>query len=446
MRSPQFTLQQVLGILKRRKRYLILPPIIVTIICVVGAMYLPRKYESSTTIWVQKDEILNPLVSFTMAVQMASEDRLQTFEEIIYSRSTIETLLDSLQMRLPRSNTAAWDELVDRTKSSIHTDRNGTNSFTIRFVDSDPVRAKRAVEVLADLFIDTRLQAEYRRNEYTVKFFEGKLHEYEGEYDESQQSLLNLLRQRSEQMPGGGSSLTSRFDVINDKIKDNDEELRICQRALDNLALFPAAFKTDNGRMALAELANSDIPYHTELRALMASYDSVSTRYTPQFPEVVKYENQIDVLLDRMRVAVRSQITLLNDRQSDLRTSRAEMIRNITESSVSKQADQETESNFSFYRQLYNEMRVKLEQARIAQELGKNAENAFIIIDPARVPLTPTKPNRKLIILGGFAMGIFLGFLSAIAAELLDSTIRSPKEIELYRKPIIALLPNIGSR
>ncbi|MGA9121282.1 MAG: Wzz/FepE/Etk N-terminal domain-containing protein, partial [Bacteroidota bacterium] len=303
MRSTQFTLHQIFAVLKRRRRFLILPPILVTIICIVGAIYLPRRYESSTTIWVQKDEILNPLVSFTMAVQLASEDRLQTFEEIVYSRSTIEALLDSLHMRLPASNTAAWDELVDKTKANIHTDKNGTNSFTILFVDSDPVRAQRAVQLLADLFIQTRLKAEFRRNEYTVKFFEGKLREYEGEYDQSQQSVLNLLRQRSQEMPGGGTSLTSRFESVTDKIRESSEEVRIFQRALDNLSLFPAALKTDKGRMILAELANTEVPYHADLRALIISYDSVSTRYTSQFPEVLKYENQINFLHDRMGVS-----------------------------------------------------------------------------------------------------------------------------------------------
>ena len=70
MRSPQFTLHQIFAVLKRRRNFLFLPPVLVTTICVVGAIYLPRRYESSTTIWVQKDEILNPLVSFTMAVQI----------------------------------------------------------------------------------------------------------------------------------------------------------------------------------------------------------------------------------------------------------------------------------------------------------------------------------------------------------------------------------------
>jgi polysaccharide biosynthesis transport protein len=64
-----------------------------------------------------------------------------------------------------------------------------------------------------------------------------------------------------------------------------------------------------------------------------------------------------------------------------------------------------------------------------------------VIIDPARVPAKPTKPNRALIVGGGVGVGLLLGLVAAIAAELLDSTIRSPREIEVFRKPIIGLLP-----
>jgi uncharacterized protein involved in exopolysaccharide biosynthesis len=89
-------MQLVLGMLRRRKLWIGVPLVVVSAICTVGAFILPRRYESNTTIWVQRDEILNPLVSFTMAVQLASEDRLRTFNEIVYSRQTIEALLDSL--------------------------------------------------------------------------------------------------------------------------------------------------------------------------------------------------------------------------------------------------------------------------------------------------------------------------------------------------------------
>jgi polysaccharide biosynthesis transport protein len=445
LRSAQITLHQIVTVLKRRKRFLIVPPVVVTLICVVGALYLPRRYESSTTIMVQKDEILNPLVSFTMAVQMASEDRLRTFEEIVYSRNTIEMLLDSLGMRTGTETSTAWDELVDKTKASIRTDKSGSDSFTMRFVDSDPVRAQRAVSTLARLFIRTRLQAEYQRNEYTVKFFEGKLREYEESFGQSQHTVLNLLRERAQKLPGGGSSLTARFDVVSEKIRETSDVIRDSRRALTNIGLFPAAFRTDRGRVALSELTHAEMPNSSELRSLVSAYDSVMIRYTPRHPDVARLESLISGMLERTRVVVQSQVDLLSGRLADLQRNRSEMIQAITQSSISEKVDQETEANYTFYQQLYNEMRVKLEQARIAQELGRNAEKGFVIIDPARVPTKPTKPNRILIVAGGFGVGLLLGIVAALMAELLDSTIRSPKEIEVYRKPIIGLLPE-GAR
>lgn len=441
VRSPQFSLQLVLSMLRRRKLWLIVPFCIVSIMCAVGAFVLPRRYESNTTIWVQRDEILNPLVSFTMAVQLASEDRLRTFNEIVYSRQTIEALLDSLGLRGTVETQAAWDELIDRTKSSIRTDRSGSDSFTMMYSDTDPVRAQRAVTLLASMFIQTRLRAEFQRNEYTVQFFENKLKEYESKYGETQASVVSLLRQRAREMPGGSTSYTGRFDLMSERVRETTERIRERERALANIALFPGAFRTDRGRGALSELEAADVPNGAELRALAAGYDSVTIRYTPKHPEVGKYETRILELLERTRVMLQSELGILTARLSDIQQSRAELVQNITESSISQTVDKETESNYSFYQQLFNDMRVKLEQARIARELGKNAQNAFIIIDPARVPTKPTKPKRSLIIAGGMIAGLMLGLLAAAVAELLDTTIRSPREIEVYKKPIIALIP-----
>lgn len=434
-------MHQLVSVIRRRWFWIVTPIVVVTTICVIGAFLLPRRYESSTTIWVQKDEILNPLVSFTMAVQMASEDRLRTFNEIVYSRQTIEALLDSLGRRTGIESQAAWDDLIDKTKASIRTDRSGSDSFTLLFVDTDPVRAQRAVTTLADMFIQTRLQAEFQRNEYTVQFFENKLREYEQKYGETQASVVSLLKQRAQEMPGGSTSLASRYDLTNERIRETTERIRDRERLLATLALFPQAFRTEKGREALSELQAADIPTAADLKTLNAGYDSVTVRYTEKHPEVAKFEARIGEVLERTRVMLQSDIGVLATRLTDQQKTRSDIVQSMTASSISQTVDKDKEANYMFYQSLFADMRVKLEQAKIARELGKNAKNAFIIIDPARVPTKPTKPNRMLIILGGFLAGVFLGVLSAAAAELLDSTIRSPREIEQYKKPIIALLP-----
>lgn len=73
----------------------------------------------------------------------------------------------------------------------------------------------------------------------------------------------------------------------------------------------------------------------------------------------------------------------------------------------------------------------------------------FTIIADAKVPTLPTKSNRKLIFLAIAALGPFLGLMIALALELMDTTIKSGKELALKLSlPVLGVLPRLptGSR
>jgi hypothetical protein len=77
---------------------LVVTPLFFLGLSIASLQVIEPKYTSSTSILVQKEETLNPLVLYEMAVTIASEDRLKSFNEIIYSRSTMEMLIDSLEL------------------------------------------------------------------------------------------------------------------------------------------------------------------------------------------------------------------------------------------------------------------------------------------------------------------------------------------------------------
>ena len=72
MKPAQLKFRELLSIYRRRKRYLFIPAAIITGLSVIGAIFTANKYESSTTILVQRDEILNPLISYQMAVGIST--------------------------------------------------------------------------------------------------------------------------------------------------------------------------------------------------------------------------------------------------------------------------------------------------------------------------------------------------------------------------------------
>jgi uncharacterized protein involved in exopolysaccharide biosynthesis len=426
-------------------KYLIIPPIVVTALCVFGAKVLPKEYESSTTIWVQPDETLNPLVSYQMAVQLAPPDRLETLMDIVYSRETIEKVIGSVGLGKGVAPGVGMDDLVEDIRRNIKSSRKGSDSFTISYMDTDPVRARNVVSCLARTFIETRINGEAHRNAQTVQFFERQLRDYQEKFETTQRQLVSLLTQRMRERPTGSSGLSVRLEDLDRQIQRSDERLRVDQDALIKLAQFPDKLHTNGGRQAIDDLRNTELPFSGEMRTTYQQYAEVTTKYTPLYPEVGKIEGEFLAVLRKMRTAVETEQASLSTQLGELRSSRQRTIEEMMNYSVDQQEDVGNKSNYNLYQKLYEDMKTKLEQAKITQDLGRNAENSFIILDAPRVPARPSKPNQALIIAGGGIFGILLAIGAAFVAEFLDTRMRTLRDLEVYQVPVVALLPEISS-
>lgn len=439
----QLTAQEILSALRRRKKLIVIPILIVTGLCTLGAFVLPRKYESSTTILVQRDEVLNPLVSYEMAVAMASEDMLKTFNEIVYSKTTVQTLIDSLRLSDYTSlSEEDRQELIKEVQKNITTERPGSSTFSMSYMDEDPLRAQKAVTLIANLFIKTILQVENQRNELAVDFFETKLEELRIRFEKSQQEMLANVRRHIQEMPGDGRMLSSNLEESERDIRNVDDQFKIYHQALQLLRKYPDPISSEEGRKTLYELQLMEIPYAGNLQQFMTKYDDYSRKYTPRYPEMQKLINQIKDLLVMMNSTLEKESDKLRNQRLDAEKRRSRTISDLQYSSVSQTEAGDKESNYDIYRNLYNEMKIKLEQARATRDLGRKQKDRFLIIDPPLVPTEPSKPNRLLIILGGFASSIIIGLVSAAFAELLDTTMRKKQDFEVYDKPIIAYIPD----
>ncbi|MGH2568861.1 MAG: GNVR domain-containing protein [Bacteroidota bacterium] len=176
------------------------------------------------------------------------------------------------------------------------------------------------------------------------------------------------------------------------------------------------------------------------MRTLAAKYDEATRRYTAQHPDVQRLQKQIGDHLAIMKNAVEGEIVKLRKTRWDFERRRSELVEELKKLSVTQQLDKDKESNLGLYRGLYDEMKIKLEQARTARDLGRRSGEQFIIIDPALVPTEPSKPNRLLIVTGGLCFGILLGIFSVATTEMLDTRIRSPRDVTTYKKKVIAYI------
>ncbi|MCF8242393.1 MAG: polysaccharide biosynthesis tyrosine autokinase [Melioribacteraceae bacterium] len=89
---------------------------------------------------------------------------------------------------------------------------------------------------------------------------------------------------------------------------------------------------------------------------------------------------------------------------------------------------------------LYLLVEEKYQEALINEQ---STPGNVIIIDPARVPELPSKPNRMLIILVGLVLGLGMGFGYAFARSYFDNTVKTPEDIQKKNINVLAWIPQI---
>lgn len=89
---------------------------------------------------------------------------------------------------------------------------------------------------------------------------------------------------------------------------------------------------------------------------------------------------------------------------------------------------------------LYLLVEEKYQEAQINEQ---STPGNVLIIDDARVPENPSKPNRKLIIAVGLVLGVGFGFGFAFIRNYFDNTVKTPEELQQKNISLLAWIPEM---
>lgn len=431
--------QEIRKAARRRIWLLVLTPILFLLLSITALQLIEPKFKSSTSILVQKEETLNPLVLYEMAVNIASEDRLKSFNEIIYSRSTMQMLIDSLEIGEMVATEAERQGLITSLRKNVGTSSRASDSFEISFMHPDPVKARDGVELLANHFIQTRLRLETRRNDETVEFFTNKLDELEQIVEEQRNRAVDVTASRLRETPMETAAIQTRLQEIDTQLGSLEWQGYQEEQKLEIVSNFLEQEDREASIFVLFRLPFDETPLGSELSTLLREYDELRQQYTAEFPRTRSKFAQINQTVERIPPVLTANIARLELQRSELSQQRNRLINDIERSFVAAQRANTQQSDYSIYEALYNEMKVKLEQARMTRDIGSRAAEQFIVLDPPFIAETPASPNKMMIVAAGLFIGLVIGVLTAGLAEMTDTTIRDEEDLQ-FDKPVIAYL------
>jgi uncharacterized protein involved in exopolysaccharide biosynthesis len=101
--------------------------------------------------------------------------------------------------------------------------------------------------------------------------------------------------------------------------------------------------------------------------------------------------------------------------------------------------------DYDLLKTTYNSLKDKKMQSQMAENLEKKQQGEqFKILDPARYPEKPVKPDRDRILMMGAFIGLAAGLGLAWFRENLDQSFHSEEELQVdLGLPILATLPNM---
>jgi uncharacterized protein involved in exopolysaccharide biosynthesis len=181
------------------------------------------------------------------------------------------------------------------------------------------------------------------------------------------------------------------------------------------------------------------LTFNTRLYNLIEQVDDETKALVDnQFAE---YDQNTRTVLYRL-FTLRSDIDILYTRDNNLKLAQSDLLHKINLIPEYDASLDQIEREITAARDLRDKFRDQQESSQISQALVR--ESKYKIIEPAKVPLAPFKPDRTKIIILGVLLGLAIGAGAALLSEIMASSFKNIEEVEeTLGVPVIGVIPEI---
>lgn len=149
--QSSFSIGYLLESFHRRKRWIWLTALIVSIASVVLALRMPKVYRATSMVLVQPHRFPEPVGRAFDLSRM--ENRLRALSEVIYSRTFLQPIIEAESLYADAAGTRTPDEIIEQMRKDIRIDIKANDVFSISYDGWEPEKVMNATNRVAKQFI-----------------------------------------------------------------------------------------------------------------------------------------------------------------------------------------------------------------------------------------------------------------------------------------------------
>lgn len=430
-------LRKLFSLMIEKKKIVIAIVVICTIIATIVAFVLPKSYQSTTLVRVKSGSssmsgYAAMAAGFGIDIGGGSSGSPESYIELMKSREVLEPIIAELD--LPEE-TKEKMTVAGFAKSNLEiTNIKKTELITIAAYGKTPEEAQMISQGVADNFLALMTKLNKEDNSTTLKFLdermkiakeemetaENKLQAYQQEHkiyapDEQAKAIianLNNYDTTIAQLQAQSEGDSAKLAGVTGQLEQQNASL-LEYNVSDNTNIGNIRESIVNKRVELVGLQQQFTDEHPDVIKAKEELNSLEKSLTDEIAKAVNSQSvtlspvQSSLLKDKISTEV--QISVNNASLEALKAKQAEAQENIATLSADSVEYMRLSREATITGQVYTSLVQNYEQTRI-QEAKDSMD--IQIIDAADLPKEdmPAKPNKKLIVVIGFVLGIMISF------------------------------------
>jgi polysaccharide chain length determinant protein (PEP-CTERM system associated) len=480
MTERELTLADYLAMLRRRWMLIVVLALAGGPLAYGVSRFLPDRYKSQTLVLVERPSVPERIVQSLDTEDLSQ--RLSSMQQQILSRSRLEPIITQFGLYSSDVNKIPMEDLVGRLQKAIEvnpilpmaeTQSRQLPGFYVNVTMGNPRTAQQVCTAVTSMFIEENLRQRQEHSANTTDFLVSQLAEAKTNLDEQDAKLAAFKSHYLGSLP---DQEKMNLDLLGNQSSQLEAATQALARAQQDKFLAESMLTQQVAAWQATQTGRSPETLEQQLSAMQTQLASLQSRYTDDYPDVIKTKNDIAALKKQIALNANQKAATdgSNTQKNALEPPQIAQLRaqvhNLDQVIAEKAKEQErikqqiklyqdrVQSSPAVEQQFkeltrgyqtaldsYNDLQKKRNEAEMYADLQRKQQGEqFRVLDPANLPDKPSFPNRPLFAAGGLGGGLALGLGIAFLLEMKDSSLKTERDVEFaLRLPVLAMIPEI---